>query len=113
MAAAARGFPSLIFSLLLLLSFGVHVRSICTGSLGECRDGGGMVEFMMDSEINARMFLLEEKRYISPGALRKDQPVCGDGSSGEAYGRAGGCIPPPSHPYTRGCSKYYRCRSDS
>ncbi|KAI4338880.1 hypothetical protein MLD38_023888 [Melastoma candidum] len=113
MGAPAKGPPFIIFSLLSLLSLGVHVRSICNGSVGDCSHGGGMVEFMMDSEINTRMFLLEDRKYISLGALRKDQPVCGDGSSGDAYGRDGGCIPPPSNPYTRGCSKYYRCRSDS
>ncbi|WJX47137.1 hypothetical protein P8452_33862 [Trifolium repens] len=52
-------------------------------------------------------------RYISEGALKRDKPVCNGGAGGEAYSKSEGCIPPPSHPYNRGCSKYYRCRSDS
>ncbi|WOH13462.1 hypothetical protein DCAR_0832972 [Daucus carota subsp. sativus] len=62
-------------------------------------------------EISLRR-ILETKRYISPGALKRDQPVC-DGGRGEAYSKSDGCLPPQSHPYNRGCSKYYRCRSDS
>ncbi|CAN0911288.1 Protein RALF-like 32 [Linum grandiflorum] len=50
-------------------------------------------------------------KYITPGALKKDQPVCNGGSSGQSYSSS--CLPPPSNPHTRGCSRYYRCRSDS
>ncbi|CAL1404375.1 unnamed protein product [Linum trigynum] len=53
----------------------------------------------------------ETQRYITPGALKKDKPVCNGGTSGEAYSSS--CLPPPSNPHTRGCFKYYRCRSDS
>ncbi|GMI88990.1 ralf-like 32 [Hibiscus trionum] len=80
----------------------------CNGSIGDCEEAN---EILMESEISRR--LLEGKRYISPGALKRDQPVCRGGSGGEAYSKSGGCLPEPSNPYDRGCSKYYRCRSDS
>ncbi|XP_061992200.1 protein RALF-like 32 [Rosa rugosa] len=81
--------------------------STCNGSVAECETES---ELLMDSEISRR-FLAQ--KYISPGALRKDLPVCNGGASGEAYSKTGGCLPPPANPYNRGCSKYYRCRSDS
>ncbi|XWS13338.1 hypothetical protein CRYUN_Cryun36dG0029000 [Craigia yunnanensis] len=80
----------------------------CTGSIGECNEAN---EMLMESEISRRF--LEQKRYISPGALKRDQPVCNGGSNGEAYSKTRGCLPQPSNPYNRGCSKYYRCRSGS
>ncbi|XP_057420975.1 protein RALF-like 32 [Lotus japonicus] len=82
--------------------------STCNGSIAECNQED---ELLMESEISRRF--LEERRYISPGALKRDKPVCNGGASGEAYSKSGGCLPPPSNPYNRGCSKYYRCRSDS
>ncbi|XP_004504374.1 protein RALF-like 32 [Cicer arietinum] len=85
-----------------------HHANICNGSIAECNQED---EFLMESEISRRF--LEERRYISNGALKRDKPVCNGGASGEAYSKSEGCIPPPSNPYTRGCSKYYRCRSDS
>ncbi|CAN6580219.1 unnamed protein product [Malus baccata var. baccata] len=80
----------------------------CNGSIAECDNES---ELLMESEISRRF--LQTKKYISPGALKPDQPVCKGGARGEAYSKTGGCLPPPSHPYQRGCSKYYRCRSDS
>ncbi|XP_009343824.2 protein RALF-like 32 [Pyrus x bretschneideri] len=80
----------------------------CNSSIVECDDEG---ELLMESEISGRF--LQTKKYISPGALKPDQPVCNGGGRGEAYSKTGGCLPPPSNPYNRGCSKYYRCRSDS
>ncbi|XVF28998.1 hypothetical protein REPUB_Repub15cG0081900 [Reevesia pubescens] len=80
----------------------------CNGSVGECNEAN---EMLMESDISRRF--LEQKKYISPGALKRDQPVCNGGSSGEAYSKTGGCLPQPSNPYNRGCSKYYRCRSGS
>ncbi|XP_021291692.1 protein RALF-like 32 isoform X2 [Herrania umbratica] len=77
----------------------------CNGSIGECNEAN---EMLMESEISRRF--LEQKKYISPGALKRDQPVCSGGSSGEAYSKTEGCLPQPSNPYNRGCSKYYRCR---
>ncbi|KAK8489754.1 hypothetical protein V6N12_033973 [Hibiscus sabdariffa] len=54
----------------------------CNGSIGDCDEAN---EILMESEISRRF--LEEKRYISPGALKRDQPVCRGGSSGEAYSK--------------------------
>ncbi|KAK2990909.1 hypothetical protein RJ640_011678 [Escallonia rubra] len=75
----------------------------CNGSIGERNEG---LEALMEPE--SRRFL-EQKKHISPGALNRDKPVCNAGASGEAYTETGGCLPPPSNTYTRGCSKYYRC----
>ncbi|XP_054822743.1 protein RALF-like 32 [Prosopis cineraria] len=78
-------------------------------TIAECNEEDEMT--MMESEISRRL-MAEQRKYISPGALRRDKPVC-NGGGGEAYSKSGGCLPPPSNPHTRGCSKYYRCRSDS
>ncbi|KAK9288131.1 hypothetical protein L1049_016579 [Liquidambar formosana] len=80
----------------------------CNGSIAECDED---YEHLMETEISRRF--LEQKKYISPGALKRDQPVCNGGARGEAYSNSGGCLPPPSNPENRGCPKYYRCRSDS
>ncbi|KAB2062219.1 hypothetical protein ES319_A10G139600v1 [Gossypium barbadense] len=80
----------------------------CNGSIRVCNEAN---EMLMESEISRRF--LEQKRYISPGALKRDQPICRDGAGGETYSKSGGCLPEPSNPYNRGCSKYYHCRSDS
>lgn len=90
-----------------VLSLTPHV-STCNGSIAECNQED---ELLMESEISRRF--LEQKKYISNGALQRDKPVCNGGGSGEAYSNSGGCLPPPSNPHNRGCSKYYRCRSDS
>ncbi|KAL8486921.1 hypothetical protein ACS0TY_023104 [Phlomoides rotata] len=80
----------------------------CTGSIGECNQD---LEILMESEISRRF--LQQKRYISPGALKRDQPVCNNGAPGEPYSRGGGaCVPEQSNPYHRGCSRYYQCRGD-
>lgn len=78
----------------------------CNGSIAECNQEH---ELLMESEVSRRF--LEEK-YISKGALERDKPVCDSGARGEAYSKSEGCLPPPSNPPSRGCSKYYRCRSD-
>lgn len=62
---------------------------------------------MLESEITRRY--LEDKRYISAGALKRDQPACDGGDKGQAYTKSGSCTPPQSNPYNRGCSKYYKC----
>ncbi|MED6133162.1 hypothetical protein PIB30_025975 [Stylosanthes scabra] len=80
----------------------------CNGSIAECNQEH---EMLMESEISRRF--LEEKKYISYGALGRDKPACNDGERGEAYSKSEGCLPPPSNPENRGCSKYYRCRSES
>lgn len=78
----------------------------CNGSIAEYNEES---EVLMESESSRRF--LEQKRYISPGALKPNQPVCRGGARGEAYSR--NCLPLPSNSGGRGCSKYYRCRSDS
>lgn len=81
----------------------------CNGSIAECNEE---LEILMDSEVSRRF--LEQKKYISAGALKRDQPVCNGGSNGgQPYSRSEGCLPPQSNPYQRGCSTYYRCRHDS
>ena len=89
------------------LSWTSHSHT-CNGSIAECNQEA---ELLMESETSRRF--LEQRRFISNGALKRDKPVCNGGASGEAYSRTGGCLPPPSNPHNRGCSKYYRCRSDS
>ncbi|EEF24865.1 RALFL33, putative, partial [Ricinus communis] len=79
----------------------------CNGSIAECNEE--LYEMLMESEISRRF--LAEKKYISPGALKRDQPVCNGGANGQSYSSS--CLPPSSNPHTRGCSKYYQCRSDS
>ncbi|KAL0385657.1 UNVERIFIED_CONTAM: protein RALF-like 32 [Sesamum radiatum] len=83
--------------------------SSCVGSIAECDQVE--LEMLMESEISRR--ILEQKKYISPGALKRDQPVCNGGAAGEPYSRGSGCLPEPSNTYNRGCSRYYRCRSDA
>ncbi|KAL5542777.1 hypothetical protein UlMin_010487 [Ulmus minor] len=78
----------------------------CNGSIAECDEES---EMMMESDISRR--ILQNKKYISPGTLKRDQPVCGGGERGEAYSKTGGCLPPSSNPEQPGCEKYYRCRS--
>ncbi|KAK7294769.1 hypothetical protein RJT34_17665 [Clitoria ternatea] len=96
------------FSICTVLPWTSHHGSMCNGSMAECNDED---EMLMESEISRRF--LEQRTYISNGALKRDKPVCNGGGSGEAYSKTGGCLPPPSNPHSRGCSKYYRCRSDS
>lgn len=102
----------LLLSLLLhsgdAASFVSYSGKACNGSIVECNQES---EMLMESEISRR-FLEGKNKYISPGALKPDQPVC-RGASGESYSNAGNCLPPSSKPYQRGCSKYYRCRSNS
>ncbi|KAJ9173871.1 hypothetical protein P3X46_016964 [Hevea brasiliensis] len=102
-------FHIIILSLLLFLcnnrvSSSSAVR--CNGSIAECSED---YELLMESEISGR--ILAQKKYISPGALKRDKPVCNGGGSGQSYSSS--CLPSSSNSQTRGCSKYYRCRSDS
>ncbi|PON55673.1 Rapid ALkalinization Factor [Parasponia andersonii] len=80
----------------------------CNGSIAECDEEG---EMLMESDISRRV--LAQKKYISPGALKPDQPVCNGGGRGQAYSKSGNCLPQSSNPPDRGCEKYYRCRSDN
>ena len=79
----------------------------CNGSIAECNRED---ELLMESEISRRF--LEEKKYIGYGALDKDKPACNGGGRGEAYSKNKECLPPPSNNGSRGCSKYYQCRSE-
>ncbi|PWA59434.1 hypothetical protein CTI12_AA391550 [Artemisia annua] len=81
----------------------IIARSPSNGSLED------LLEEVLGPEVTRRY--LEEKRYISVGALKRDQPACNGGGKGEAYTKSGSCTPPASNPYNRGCSKYYQCRS--
>ncbi|CAA3007365.1 Hypothetical predicted protein [Olea europaea subsp. europaea] len=65
----------------------------------------------MESEISRR--ILEDKKFISPGALKRDQPVCEGGAGGKPYTGSDGCVPAPSNTHHRGCEQYYRCRDNS
>lgn len=96
---------------LLLSNKAATARSskICNGSIAECSEE---IEMFMESDISRR-FLEERKKYITPGALKPDQPVCSGGGRGDAYSKSGGCLPPKSNSGTRGCPAYYRCRSGS
>ncbi|XP_058181015.1 protein RALF-like 32 [Rhododendron vialii] len=117
--SSAMIFPqlSILLFLLILLSHGGFVSVTtttthdapvkCIGSIAECNAD---LEILMESEVTRRFLAT---KYISPGALKRDEPVCRGGASGEAYSKTGGCLPPQSNPYNRGCSKYYRCRSDA
>uniref|UniRef100_A0A6N2MRS7 Protein RALF-like 32 n=1 Tax=Salix viminalis TaxID=40686 RepID=A0A6N2MRS7_SALVM len=106
-------FPHFFFLLvilsLIILQLGDKVAlktNGCNGSIAECNEE---YEFVMPSHVSER-YLEETKKYISPGTLKPDQPVCNGGASGQSYSSS--CLPPPSNPPSRGCSKYYRCRSD-
>ncbi|KAH9649567.1 protein RALF-like 32 [Citrus sinensis] len=96
---------------LLLFNKAATARSskISNGSIAECSEE---IEMFMESDISRR-FLEERKKYITPGALKPDQPVCSVGGRGDAYSKSGGCLPPRSNRDTRGCPAYYRCRSGS
>ncbi|PHT39320.1 hypothetical protein CQW23_22893 [Capsicum baccatum] len=94
------------FLTILFIISSVNSQSQCNDTIAKCNED---LEILLESEISKR-FLEERKKYISPGALKRDQPVCNGGGGGEPYSRS--CLPPPSNPYNRGCSKYYRCRGD-
>lgn len=71
---------------------------------GQC--GSSFGELQTESERCRR--LLGTKKYISPGALKADQPACGKVVRGEPYSNS--CLPPQANRPNRGCNKYYRCR---
>ncbi|KAF7837043.1 protein RALF-like 32 [Senna tora] len=98
-------FFSLMYFSSTVISLGIHAYQ-CNASIAECNEED---ELLMESDISRRF--MEEKKYISEGALKRDKPVCNGGNRGEAYSKSEGCLPPPSNPENRGCSNYYRCRS--
>ncbi|CAI9776998.1 unnamed protein product [Fraxinus pennsylvanica] len=107
-------FQILIFSYFISINI-IAVRGLddianfspCNGSIADCDEE---LEILMESEISRR--ILEAKKYISPGALKRDQPVCNGGARGKPYTGGGGCVPAPSNNYSRGCQQYYRCRPE-
>ncbi|KAG6664037.1 protein RALF-like 32 [Carya illinoinensis] len=68
-------------------------------------------ELLMELETSPRF--LAEQKMISYGVLNPNQPACNGGGRGQAYSKNVGCLPPPSDPPSRGCSKYYHCRLGS
>ncbi|KAI9196134.1 hypothetical protein LWI28_021297 [Acer negundo] len=74
-------------------------EGICGGSTAEC----GAME-----SVTSKRVLREAPKFISPGALKNNLPVCGAGARGDPYSKS--CLSSPVNRYQRGCSKYYRCR---
>ncbi|KAK4794127.1 hypothetical protein SAY86_012121 [Trapa natans] len=99
--------------LLFLLSGAASaITATFNGSIAECSELETELVFDSDAVMSKRF--MEEKKYISPGALKRNQPTCGGGERGEAYSKSGGCgLPDQSNPQTPGCFKYYRCRSST
>ncbi|KAD4178615.1 hypothetical protein R6Q59_022223 [Mikania micrantha] len=82
----------------------------CRGSMAEClAEGGGLdiddMELSMDSETNRRI-LASNQRYISYGALSKNNVPCSRRGASYYNCRSGG----QANPYSRGCSTITRCR---
>ncbi|KAK2642271.1 hypothetical protein Ddye_024034 [Dipteronia dyeriana] len=71
----------------------------CGGSTEECG--------AMESETSKRV-LRAAPKFISPGALKNNLPVCGTGARGDPYSKS--CVSSSVNHYQRGCPKYYRCR---
>ncbi|GAA0171035.1 hypothetical protein LIER_25169 [Lithospermum erythrorhizon] len=82
---------------------GFMLRSSCRGSVDECL-GGDEDEFELDSESNRR--ILATKRYISYGALQKNNVPCSRRGASYYNCRPGA----QANPYSRGCSAITRCR---
>ncbi|KAJ9183228.1 hypothetical protein P3X46_007116 [Hevea brasiliensis] len=94
----------ILISLSYLCKNKVSASSSCNGSIiGECNEE---YELLMESEISRRF--LEQEKSISYKALDRDKQAC-SGDKGQSYSSS--CLPPPSNPPSRGCSKRYRCRS--
>ncbi|CAL9225255.1 unnamed protein product [Arabidopsis halleri] len=86
--------------------------SMCNGSVAECSSMVETEEMTVIMESWSSQRLTEEQAHkLSYGALRRNQPACDGGKRGESYSTQ--CLPPPSNPYSRGCSKHYRCGRDS
>ncbi|CAA7027982.1 unnamed protein product [Microthlaspi erraticum] len=87
--------------------------SLCNGSVAECSSSvveSEEVTVIMEPWSSQRL-MEEQRRKLSYGALRRNEPACDGGNRGESYTNK--CLPPPSNPYSRGCSKHYRCARDS
>lgn len=84
--------------------------SACRGSMAECLSEGGDLdlddmEFAMDSESHRRI-LANSRRYISYGALSRNNVPCSRRGASYYNCRSGG----QANPYSRGCSAITRCR---
>lgn len=82
----------------------------CRGSMAECLAEGGDLdfddmEFAMDSESHRRI-LANNRRYISYGALSRNNVPCSRRGASYYNCRSGG----QANPYSRGCSAITRCR---
>ncbi|KAI3804612.1 hypothetical protein L1987_26293 [Smallanthus sonchifolius] len=82
----------------------------CRGSMAECLAEGGDLdiddmELSMDSETNRRI-LATSRRYISYGALSKNNVPCSRRGASYYNCRSGA----QANPYSRGCSSITRCR---
>ncbi|KAK9077764.1 hypothetical protein SSX86_006101 [Deinandra increscens subsp. villosa] len=83
----------------------------CRGSVAECLAEGGDLEdtddmeLLMDSE-SSRRILATNSRYISYGALSKNNVPCSRRGASYYNCRSGG----QANPYSRGCSTITRCR---
>ncbi|ESQ56277.1 hypothetical protein EUTSA_v10026595mg [Eutrema salsugineum] len=86
--------------------------SLCNGSVGGCSKVVEKDEMTVVMESWSSQRLMEEQVHkLSYGTLRRNQPACDGGNRGEPYTNK--CLPKASNPYSRGCPKIYRCRSDS
>ena len=78
----------------------------CSGSMVECVGQMAEEELSMESEASRRT--VRAIKYLSPGSLRPDEPICAKATKGESYSN---CLPPSSNSYNQGCNSYNRCRS--
>ncbi|KAI3690467.1 hypothetical protein L2E82_48494 [Cichorium intybus] len=86
------------------------VTTGCRGSMAECLAEGADLEIddmelAMDSETNRRI-LATARRYISYGALSRNNVPCSRRGASYYNCRSGG----QANPYSRGCSAITRCR---
>ncbi|XP_024544312.1 rapid alkalinization factor 23-like [Selaginella moellendorffii] len=80
------------------------------GSGGSVGGGGGIDEFLLDTEIHGR-FLASRQTYISYGSLTADRVPCPPMSGNSYYNprcNRGGA----ANPYKRGCSIIAHCRRE-
>nr|XP_009802961.1 PREDICTED: rapid alkalinization factor-like [Nicotiana sylvestris] len=74
---------------------------ICEGSIGECMD-----EELEELEVDKRRILATSRRYISYGALQRNNIPCSRRGASYYNCRPGA----QANPYSRGCSAITRCR---
>ncbi|KAI3770578.1 hypothetical protein L6452_01716 [Arctium lappa] len=74
----------------------------CNGTVGECFISGGD-----DIDGKSKRRILAGKRYVSYGALQKNNVPCSRRGASYYNCRQGG----QANPYTRGCNAITHCRS--